>query len=348
MKRILFILFGAFLTLQASAQPAMRRSSKQNKGNAANGVSRSGSDRASLQFPTAASMPEDVVWRRDVYRQLDLKKDANAPLYYPVEPSGGRMNLFTYLFHLVLDGKINAYDYRLDGKESFASADKAKVKELLDRYSIYYQEKDGKLTVDNSDIPSAEVTRFYIKESAYYDQRTATYHRKVVAICPVLIRTDDFGGEGTPYPLFWLKYDDISGFLTKAPLMNSNLNNASNMTADDYFTLNKYDGDIYMTNNLQGKVLPNDSTRAKEQKIIEKQLVDFEKHIWVSSIDAKKDSLDSIAKLQPIAKKEKVRRSSPTRARSRRTTVKEAKPAKAESSSSSSSAPRVSVRRQRH
>ena len=42
-------------------------------------------------------MPEDVVWKRDIYRQLDLMKDKNAPLYYPVEPIGKQVNLFTYL-----------------------------------------------------------------------------------------------------------------------------------------------------------------------------------------------------------------------------------------------------------
>jgi hypothetical protein len=124
------------------------------------------------------------------------------------------------------------------------------------------------------------------------------------------------------------------------------------MTADDYFTLNKYEGDIYMTNNLQGKTLPNDSSRVKEQKKIEKQLDDFEQHIWISTASAKKDSLDSIAQLQPKnMKKVRERKSSPTRARSRRSSVssKSSKSSSsASSSSSSSSAPRVSVRRQRH
>ena len=34
-------------------------------------------------FPTAIDMPEEVVWRRDIYRELNLEEDANAGLYYP-------------------------------------------------------------------------------------------------------------------------------------------------------------------------------------------------------------------------------------------------------------------------
>ena len=55
-------------------------------------------DRAQLDFPVAADMPADVVWRRDIYRTLDLTKDANATLYYPLEQQGDQINLFTYLF----------------------------------------------------------------------------------------------------------------------------------------------------------------------------------------------------------------------------------------------------------
>ena len=38
-------------------------------------------------------MEEDVVWRRDIYRELKLTEDANAGLYYPTEPVGSQMNL---------------------------------------------------------------------------------------------------------------------------------------------------------------------------------------------------------------------------------------------------------------
>ena len=42
--------------------------------------------RAQLTFPTAVEMPEEVVWRRDIYREIDLNQNANGGLYYPVEP----------------------------------------------------------------------------------------------------------------------------------------------------------------------------------------------------------------------------------------------------------------------
>ncbi|MCP6082616.1 gliding motility protein GldN, partial [Klebsiella pneumoniae] len=88
--------------------------------------------------------------------------------------------------------------------------------------------------------PSAQVKSYYIKESAYYDQNTATFHTKVLALCPVMYREDDFGDGATKYPLFWIRYDDLAPYLAKQTIMTSNLNNAATMSLEDYFATNSY------------------------------------------------------------------------------------------------------------
>lgn len=346
MKKIILLLMLVGLVQGAFAQPEARRQAQQkaqNKSNANNMTTR-----AQIMFPTAASMDEDVVWRRDIYRELDLNEDANAPLYYPVEPLGSQVNLFTYIFKLMMQGRIKAYQYKLDGNESFNADDVVKPKTFLDNYHIYY-EKDaqGRTHLDNSDIPSKEVKSYYIKETTYYDQHTATFHTKVLALCPILTRDDDFGDGGNKYPLFWVKYDDLAPFLSKQQIMTSNLNNAATMSIDDYFLRNQYKGKIYKTNNMLGKTLAqycsSDSAMSKEQKKIEAELAAFEKNLWGDQ--AKKDSLDSIAKLDKknVNGVKKNRRSSSDK--SSGSTVKNRRQ---RSSSSSTSAARVSVRRERH
>lgn len=346
MKKIILLLMLVGLVQGAFAQPEARRQAQQkaqNKSNANNMTTR-----AQIMFPTAASMDEDVVWRRDIYRELDLNEDANAPLYYPVEPLGSQVNLFTYIFKLMMQGRIKAYQYKLDGNESFNADDVVKPKTFLDNYHIYY-EKDaqGRTHLDNSDIPSKEVKSYYIKETIYYDQHTATFHTKVLALCPIMTRDDDFGDGGNKYPLFWVKYDDLAPFLSKQQIMTSNLNNAATMSIDDYFLRNQYKGKIYKTNNMLGKTLAqycsSDSAMSKEQKKIEAELAAFEKNLWGDQ--AKKDSLDSIAKLDKKNVKgvKKNRRSSS--GKSSGSTVKNRRQ---RSSSPSTSAARVSVRRERH
>ena len=355
MKRIsIFIITLALAGATAVAQPAKRRSTTSTAAaQKPTAAATQKSDRAALQFPTAAAMPEDVVWKRDIYRQLDLMKDKNAPLYYPVEPMGKQVNLFTYLFRLIQTGRVTAYTYKLDGNESFEEKDKLSVKDLLELYNIYYEEKDGKIVVADADVPSAEAKRYYIKESVYLDQRTGTFSTKVTALCPILMRgADEFSTDATPYPLFWVKYDDVAPWLSKLPMMGSNLNNVSNLTADDYFTLNRYEGKIYKTNNLQGKILANycetDSAMKKEQQRIEKQIVDFEEGVWGHEIiDSTK--LDSIALAEAVAQKAK-KSGSTWGKRTKTPTATTATPAKSTAEAkkeSAPAAPRVSARRQR-
>ena len=356
MKRILFLITVTLLVASAAtAQPAKRRVTAPvtPEQTAKPAATTAANDRATLMFPQASTMPDDVIWKRDIYRQLDLTKDKNAPMYYPVEPMGRQVNLFTYLFRLILTGRINAYTYKLDGNESFDAKDKLAVKDLLERYGIYYEENGGKLTVADSDVPSAEATRYYIKESVYLDQRAGTFTTKVRALCPVLMRgADDFSTEATPYPLFWVNYDDVAPWLAKLPMMPSDLNNVTNMTADDYFTMNRYEGKIYKTNNMQGKMLhnycPTDSDMVAEQARIEKQIDDFKKNVWGSGFlpdTTKKDSLDA----EMTAKEEKSKGLFHSK-NSKGTTSTDNNSDTAKKEKSESSAPaasRVSARRQR-
>ena len=332
------------------AQPKARRQQQtQQKAGQKQSQSQGMSMRARLMFPTAIDMPEDVVWRRDIYREIDLSKDANGGLYYPVEPMDREVNLFTYIFKLALNNYIPVYEYRLDGNESFSDSARVQMKTVLDNYHIFYEEKDGKLRVENSDIPSAEVKLYYLKESAYYDQANSSFHRKVLSLCPVMLREDDFGGEASKYPLFWVKYSDLEPFLSRQTVMTSNLNNAATMSMDDYFTLNRYEGTIYKTNNMLGKTLAQicegDTTKlTAEQKRIEAELKAFEENIFGDK--HRKDSLDSIAKLDP--RELKAAKKAKSKGTARSSSVKVKKTRTKSTSSSSSGTARMSVRRQRH
>lgn len=237
------------------------------------------------EFPTAARMPETVVWRRDVYRELDLTKDANATLYFPqTAQADGRENLFNYLFKLILRKQITAYDYKLDGKENFEEKNALTPKDIMKAYKIRHEEKDGRFRVSDADIPCQEVKSYFIKESIYFDQNTAQFSTRVVAICPVLHRAEGTIADTRKLPMFWLNYDDVAPWLGKLMLMGSNFNNAATLSANDFFTLARYEGDIYSVTNLQDRIISdycaNDSAVKVEQARIEKELSDFEKRVW--------------------------------------------------------------------
>ena len=62
-----------------------------------------------------------------------------------------------------------------------------------------------------------------------------TFRTKVLALCPIVV--SDFGdGQVQSTPLFWVNYEEAAPHLAKLSLMASNLNNASEISADDYST----------------------------------------------------------------------------------------------------------------
>lgn len=328
--------------------------------------------RARLQYPVAVDMPEDVVWRRDIYREIDLNVGENAALYYPVQPNGKQLNLFTYIFKLAQNGYIPIYEYSpTDNEERFNEASLRPFKDMLDDQGVFYEEKNGKVVVDNSDIPSEEVRRYFLKESAYYDHANATFHRKVLALCPVRMSAfptkstetattsgdgddDDFSfggsdfGDEPPRPMFWVKFSDLAPFLNRQSVMTSDKNNAATMNMEDFFTLNRYQGNIYKTTNMLGQNLADycktDSALAKEQQRIEAELQAFRNNIFGDK--ARRDSLDSLALADPKAAKALAKQRKATTAakdKSERTSRRSSS-----SKSSGSSSARVSVRRERH
>ena len=328
--KYLFLAIAIVCTLSATAQPKKSRVAENNKENTQNTAKKV--DRASIMYPTAVAVPEEVTWRRDVYRELDLRLDENAPLYYPDTPKDGEQNLFYTLFRLLNVGRIPAYNYKTDGTEHFDRANRMHFKDMLDRYEIYYQVDSARraINVSDADVPGQEVLSYFVKESSYYDQNTATFHTRIVALCPVLHRAADeftyesmsFGeedevGDEAPvqkYPMFWVRFEDIEPYISKQMIMMSNINNASKMSVADFLATNKYKGKIYMTTNMQNKAIMDycktDSAVANEQKRLEKEVTDFEQHIWNPPVDSAAIARrDSIAAAEAAAKSKKKRSS---------------------------------------
>lgn len=278
-------------------------------------------DKASQVTPRMRSFydlnePSDanVQWMKVIYRQIDLHKEQNMALYYPEEPNQDGMNLFCIIMKLLAQGQLTVYEY-LDGREIFTDQYKVKVRDLLDRFHILYSEAKGsteknpKFTIEDADLPSNEVLSYYVIEKWQFDRVSTKMKHSVQAICPVLHRSDEFGGEPVRYPMFWVKFDDaIRPHLAKQFIFTNNDNNVASHNIDDFFTMNLYKGDIYKTKNLRNLSLmqmfpdPDDFKRAQDS--IEQRLHAFDKTLWVPSreeLQARADSLEAIEEARAAA-----------------------------------------------
>ncbi len=270
-----------------SAGGVRRRSPKEKRQqqNAQPGITERMQDFYTVKEPHDA----DMQYMREIYRQIDLSKAENTPLYFPEDVIDGQKNLFRTILDLVVSGRIPAYEY-LDGREVFTDQYKVKVGDMLDRFGIYYttgkghSEKNPNYVIEEADVPTTQVMNYYIIEKWEFDKRTNRMHTRVEAICPVLNRAGDFGGDAK-YPMFWVKYDQIRPWLAQEYVFLTDDNNLPQYSLDDYFNLGMYKGDIYKTKNLRNLSMmqmypdPDDLTRAQDS--IDNRLHNYGKNLWV-------------------------------------------------------------------
>lgn len=234
----------------------------------------------------------DLQWMKIVYRELDLTKGKNPALYYPDEPNADGQNLFFIIMRQLAEGTIPAYEY-LDGKEMFTDQYRIKVQEMLDRFHILYAQAKGstekapRFTIEDADIPSNEVLSYYVIEKWEFDTRTNKMRARIDALCPVLHRQDEFGGEPIKYPMFWVKLNDIRPHIAQQYVFTDDDNNLMRYNLDDFFKLNMYSGDIIKVKNLRNlslaQMYPDEQQRKQAQDSIENRLRRFDKSLWVPS-----------------------------------------------------------------
>lgn len=302
----------------------------------------------------------DRQWMRVIYRSIDLDKDQNAALYFPEEPVEGQENLFRIILRLVSNGDLAAYEY-LDGREIFTEQYQVKARDVLDRFHIPYTEGRGsterhpRFEIDENDVPTNEVLSYFVIERWEYDTRNNRLRPSVEAICPVLHRTGDFGGDALKYPMFWIKFSDLRPFLATQTIFVDDDNNLPTCTYDDFFTLTMYDGDIYKTRNLKNRSLaqihPDPDALRHAQDSIQAHLDSFENKLWVPSREqvlAAREAREALAAGADSTQvqEQTTRATSNTRA-TRRSTKRSAKKVKEPKQHNNSSNATRSVRRTR-
>lgn len=288
------VLMGAatLMAQQQSTATLSRKSASERNRKEAQATGPKVSDRMQAHYEADGKSITDAdrQWMRVIYRHLDLDKDKNAALYFPEEVVDGQENLFRIIMRLLANNQLPAYEY-LDGREVFTDQYRLKVGDLLDRFHILHSpakgstERNPRYTIEEADVPTNEVLSYYVIERWEFDTRTNRMKTIVEAICPVLHRSGDFGGEAVKYPMFWVKYDDLRPWLANQTIFTSDDNNLPTCTYDDYFRMTMYEGDIYKTRNLRNKSMmqlyPDPDDLARAQDSIQNRLTNFDKKLWV-------------------------------------------------------------------
>lgn len=198
-----------------------------------------------IGLSATAQQHEEVEWRHDVYRDIDLTKACNQPLMSPQQQDGAAQGLFAAIIDMARRSRAALYRHTVEGTECFSGTYRMTLRELLDDYQISYRVSGGELVIAPEDIPYQEVTHLYLREASIYDAANSTFKRRVIALCPVLTANDEVSGNEVRYPMCWLRYSDVEDLLEGYTTVASYENMAREVSLRDFFVLGLYQGDIY-------------------------------------------------------------------------------------------------------
>lgn len=247
-------------------------------------------ERARIRNEENSKAPQHVVWLREIYRVINLDSANNAALKFPIQPIGDRVNLFTLIFRLMQENKIEAYNYEADREADFSEQGRAKFEDILTKNQIPFTVENAganrTIKVEDIDIPGSDVTEYLIKEGWLFDEATGKFNSQVIAICPTIVSIDYNDNTTHKTNFCWIPYENIRPYLQRTAVMTSDYNNAMTYTLDDFFVKKMYQGDILKTVNMKNLTLaqqvgaePDVLRRAQDS--IEAQLKGFEQHLWV-------------------------------------------------------------------
>ena len=237
----------------------------------------------------------DILMGKRIWEIIDLDERVNFPLYFPVEGdvmlTKERQPLYNILIEGIREGKITeVYDssYFTD-KKSLSDIEASLV--WIDTTDVgreYFNAGEAipEEFITKTEIRAIDVFSYKVVGYWYFDKRQGELKYRMLGIAPVVpdVYTMD-NAEKDYIELFWIYFPSARDVLHEATAFN-NRNSAMPFTFDHILNARRFNGMIYLEENVYGDRLikdyikENSQMQLLESDRIKEKIRDFEQDMW--------------------------------------------------------------------
>jgi gliding motility associated protien GldN len=231
----------------------------------------------------------DVLWKRRVWREIDVREKQNMAFRYPGDDETGGGYFIEILMDAVKKGKIKAYSTFSDDRFTTAYT-KDQVMELLAGKKDTTKVIDPitgqeTFTITNRDFDPERVIKYRLKEDWLFDRNLGRMVSRIIGIAPIVTVVDPNTGEarGTS-ALMWIYYPEAREVLAQYEVFNPE-NDVNRMNWDDFFEGRFFSSKIIQTSNpFQERIqdrYANPTEALYQGKSEQERLFEKEHNMWV-------------------------------------------------------------------
>ena len=212
-------------------------------------------------IPYAHLREGDVMWLHRVWRRMDLREKINYPLYYPTTPINDRKNMFDVIRESLLEsGTMTAYNPGPIGTDDEFTTPMTveEVKGLLTSIDSQYVEdpvtEELELVIQNVDVESGSIIWYEIKEEWFFDRQRSVMDVRIIGICPMKEKINEFGESQGPQALFWLYYPEARFVFNQQEVYNRQ-NDSERRTLEDIIWSRQFGSYITKESNVYDRFI---------------------------------------------------------------------------------------------
>ncbi|NJB86051.1 gliding motility associated protein GldN [Lewinella marina] len=221
----------------------------------------------------------DIMWKRRIWRVIDVQEKINLPFINPQRP------LITILLEAAQNGDLRVFDPI--GGDNFSM--------LMDQQTLQQMAGgiDTVLVTDPNTYEQVEVyeerlfdptsvMRYRIQEMWFFDKESSTMKVRILGIAPMIQETTE-NSRTIERPMFWVYYPEARQLLANESAFAYG-NDAANRSWEDVFEYRFFNSYITKASNVLDERIDRPERSGREQLIeserIKQEIFNYEQDLW--------------------------------------------------------------------